>query len=341
MSNDRRNDDGTMAVVTDLARRAIRFWPVGLAVAVVTAVIGLALTWETPRLYVSRATVYPPAGVTNASAGQRYAADLNAAVQSSTVRSDAAESSDVPVSALGETVVRRLRQSSVMQAEMTTSERLADAGRVLDELVTRAGQSLAAPDVAAADAQRARAEEALAQAEDAAVDAQGVRDSFVRDRDGVRPADELAILGPQLAQLRLCATGAIVPPGSEQATCESQLADLEAQAEELAQAADVLAAFDRDVERAEAGVAVAQEQLDDIEAAVVRAGAGPVIEVTHDGEEVSQVGDVARRWLAVVLGAMLLGAMLIVALALLSDPARQQRRDDHTADGDRSERIRS
>jgi hypothetical protein len=335
------NDRATMAAATDVLRRAAGFWPVGLAVAIVTAVIGLALTWEAPRLYVSRATVYPPALVTSVAAGQRYAADLNAAMHSPTVRSDAAEGSDVAVTDLGETVVRRLRQSSVMQAEMTTSERLADAGRVLDELITRAGQSLAAPDVAAADAQRARAEEELAQAEDAAVDAQGMRDSFVRDRNGVTPTDELAILGPQLAQLRLCATGAIVPTGSEQATCEAQLADLEAQAEELAQASDVLAAFDRGVERAEASVAAAQDRLDEIEADVVRAGAGPVIEVTHDGEEVSRVGDVARRWLAVVLGSMLLGAMVMVALALLSDPARTQRRDGHTVDGDRSERIRS
>jgi hypothetical protein len=330
-----------MAAATDVARRAVRFWPVGLAVAVVTAVIGLALTWEAPRLYVSRATVYPPASVTSAAAGQRYAADLNAAMHSPTVRSDAAESSDVPVTALGETVVRRLRQSSVMQAELTTSERLADAGHVLDELVTRAGQSLAAPDVAAADAQRTRAEDELAQAEDAAVDAQGMRDSFVRDRNGVTPGDELAILGPQLAQLRLCATGAIVPPGADQATCEAQLPDVEARAEELAQASDVLAAFDRGVERAEAAVAAAQEQLDEIEAGVVRAGAGPVIEVTNDGEEVSRVGDVARRWLAVVLGSLLLGAMVMVALALLGDAAREQRRDDLTVDGDRSERIRS
>jgi hypothetical protein len=335
------NESGYTAAATDVARRAIRFWPVGLAVAVVTAVIGLALTWETPRLYVSRATLYPPASVTNAAAGQRYAADLNAAVHSPTVRSDAAESADVPVTALGDAVVRRLRQSSVMQAEMTTSERLADAGHVLNELVIRAGQSLAAPEVAAADAQRTWAEEELAQAEDAAVDAQGMRDSFMRDRNGVTPTDELAILGPQLAQLRLCASGAIVPSGSEQATCEAQLADLEQQAEELAQSADVLAAFDRGVERAEAVVAAAQAQLDQIEADVVRAGAGPVIEVTHNGEEVSQVGDVARRWLAVVLGSVLLGTMVMVALALLSDPARQQRQNDHTADGDRSERIRS
>ena len=335
------NDGGYTAAATDVLRRAIRFWPIGVAVAVVTAVIGLALTWEPPRLYVSRATVYPPASVTSAAAGQRYAADLNAAVHSPTVRSDAAASADVPVTALGDAVVRRLRQSSVMQAEMTTSERLSDAGHVLDELVIRAGQSLAAPDVAAADAQRARAEEELAQAEDAAVDAQGMRDSFMRDRNGVTPADELSILGPQLAQLRLCASGAIVPAGSEQATCEAQLADLEQRAEELAQSSDVLAAFDRGVERAEAAVAAAQEQLDEIETGVVRAGAGPVVEVTHDGEEVSQVGDVARRWLAVVLGSMLLGAMVMVALAMLSDPARQQRQDDHTADGDRSERIRS
>jgi hypothetical protein len=335
------NEGGTTAAVTDLLRRAIRFWPIGLAVAVVTAVIGLALTWEPPRLYVSRATVYPPAGVTSATAGQRYAADLDAAVHSPTVRADAAESADVPVSALGDTVVRGLRQSSVMQAELTTSERLVDAGHVLEELITRAGQSLAAPDVAAADAQRARAEEELATAEDAAVDAQGMRDSFMDDRNGVTPADELAILGPQLAQLRLCASGAVVPPGSEQATCEAQLADLEQEAEDLAQASDALAAFDRGVERAEAAVAAAQEQLDEIEADVVRAGAGPVIEVTHDGAEVSQVGDVARRWLAVALGSMLLGAMVMIGLALLSDPARQQRQDDHTADGDRSERIRS
>ena len=56
---------GPATAVTDVSRRALRFWPVGVAVAVVTAVIGLALTWEPPRLYVSRATVYPPAVVTN------------------------------------------------------------------------------------------------------------------------------------------------------------------------------------------------------------------------------------------------------------------------------------
>ena len=335
------SEAGATAAVTDVLRRAVRFWPVGVAVAVVTAVIGLALTWEPPRLYVTRATVYPPAVVTNAAAGQRYAADLNAAVHTPTVREDAAESSGIPVSALGDAVVRRLRQSSVMQAEMTTSERLADAGQVLDELVVRAGQSLSAPDVAAAEAQRAAAAEELAQAEDAAVDAQGMRDAFVQDRNGVTPADELAILGPQLAQLRLCASGAIVPEGSEQATCQTQLTELEAEAEELAQASDVLAAYDRDVARAEAVVANAQQQVDQLQAAVVRAGAGPIIEATQDGEEVSQVGDVARRWLAVVLGSMLLGAIVMVALALLSDPARAQGREDHAPTGERSERMRS
>lgn len=334
------SESGPTAAVTDVLRRALRFWPVGVAVAVVTAVIGLALTWEPPRLYVSRATVYPPIGVANAAAGQRYAADLNAAVHSPTVRSDAAESSGVPVSALGETAVRRLRQSSVMQAEMTTSDRLAEPGQVLEQLVARAGQSLSAPDVAAADAQRTRAEEALAQAEDAAVDAQGMRDAYVRDRNGVTPADELAILGPQLAQLRLCASGAVVPEGADQAECAAQLPALEAQAEELGQEADVLAAFDRDVDRAEAAVTSAQQDLDQVEAAVVRAGAGPVVEVNDDGEEVSQVGDVARRWLAVVLGSLLLGAIVMVALALLSDPARGQRHHD-AGDGARSERMHS
>jgi hypothetical protein len=308
---------------------------------VVTAVIGLALTWEPPRLYVSRATVYPPAVVTSAAAGQRYAADLNAAVQSRTVRSDTAESSDVPVSALGDTLVRRLRQSSVMQAELTTSEQLADPGQVLDELVGRAGQSLSAPDVAAAEAQRARAEEELAQAEDAAVDAQGMRDAFVRDRNGVTPADELAILGPELAQLRLCASGAIVPEGADQPTCRTQVATLEAQAEELAQAADELAAFDRDVQRAETVVASAQQQLDQVEATVVRAGSGPVVEITQNGDEVSQVGDVARRWLAVILGSLLLGAVVMVVLALLSEPVSAKRRDEQGVDGERSERMQS
>ena len=327
--------------VTDVLRRALRFWPIGVAVAVVAAIIGLALTWEPPRLYVSRATVYPPAVVTNAAAGQRYAADLNATVQSRTVRSDTAERAGVPVSALGDTLVRRLRQSSVMQAEMTTSERLADAGQILSDLVARAGQSLAAPDVAAAESQRARVEAEVAKAVDTAVDAQGMRDAFVRDRNGVTPADELAILGPELAQLRLCASGAIVPEGADQPTCQAQVRALEAEAEEVAQAADVLAAFDRDVERAEALAASAQQELDQIEAAVVRAGSGPVVEVTQDGDEVSRVGDVARRWLAVVLGSLLLGAIVMVALALLSEPAWAKRRDGQTADGERSERMQT
>ena len=74
---------------------------------------------------------------------------------------------------------------------------------------------------------------------------------------------------------------------------------------------------------------------------MVRGGSGPVVEVTQDGEEVSQVGDVARRWLAVVLGSLLLGAIVMVALALLSEPARAKRREEQAADGERSERMQS
>ena len=53
------------------------------------------------------------------------------------------------------------------------------------------------------------------------------------------------------------------------------------------------------------------------------------------------VGDVARRWLAVILGSLLLGAIVMVALALLSEPARAKQRDGQVADGERSERMQS
>ena len=53
------------------------------------------------------------------------------------------------------------------------------------------------------------------------------------------------------------------------------------------------------------------------------------------------MGDVARRWLAVVLGSLLLGAIVMVALALLSEPAWAKQREGQEADGERSERMQT
>ena len=63
---------------------------------VVTAIVGLGVTWETPRVFVSRATVFPPVTVTNALAGQRYINDMQAAINSFVVRNDVAEKLGVP-----------------------------------------------------------------------------------------------------------------------------------------------------------------------------------------------------------------------------------------------------
>ena len=135
-----------------------RWWPIGLAVAVVTVVVGMVLTWETPRVFVSRATVFPPVSVANAVAGQRYINDMQAAINSFTVRDEVAEELGVPRSAFGDQVeVRRIRQSTVMDVIMQSPDELPDPSQALNTLVERAALSLAAPEVAAAEAQRTRA----------------------------------------------------------------------------------------------------------------------------------------------------------------------------------------
>ena len=314
------------AGVGDVAARARRWWPVGLIVAVVTAVVGLAVTWETPRVFVTRATVFPPVTVTSSLAGQRYINDMQAAVNSFTVQSDVAEQLGVPRSAFGEQVeVRRIRQSSVMEAVLQSPERLAEPGQALEDLINRAGQSLAAPDAEAAAAQQKQAAAAVATAEDGAVSAKRARDAFLRDRDEVTPASELAILGPQLAELRLCASKAIIPPGADPAVCGSQMAELQKSAMDLAQADDALAAIDRDLAQAESEVAAAEQEQRAADAAAVRAAAGPVVEVAKAGQEVSQLSALLRRSIAIIVGSLLLGFAVVVVLALLTDPARRPR----------------
>ena len=242
-----------------LAERARRYWPVGVVVAVVTALVGLAVAWESPHVFQSRATVFVPANVTNQAAGQRYIADMEAAINSATVKDDVARAIGVSPSVFNDPiVVRRIGQSNVMATTLQTTNRLKSPADALSRLVARAGQSLAAPDVVAAKAQLDRATAGLNDAESVAVAAKKARDSFLAERNGVTPDDELAILGPQLAQLRLCATGAIVPPGGSSAACQAQLTRLESQATSLAQASDELAALDRDRDEAEADVQDAQ-----------------------------------------------------------------------------------
>jgi hypothetical protein len=228
-------------------------------------------------------------------------------------------------------VVRRIGQSNVMAATLQTTTRLKSPGDALSRLVARGGQSLAAADVAAAKAQLDRATSGLNDAEAAAVAAKKARDNFLAERNGVTPDDELAILGPQLAQLRLCATGAIVPPGGSSGACQTQVARLESQATSLAQASDELAALDRDRDDAEADVQDAQRDRRDAQAAVTTASAAPIAEVTQAGVERSRLPALFRRAVAILGGALLLGLAVVVALALIARPAAEEapdRRDD-------------
>ena len=113
------------------------------------------MTWESPRVYVSRATVYTPSSVANVAAAQRYIADLQAAINSPTVQQDVADELGVRRSAFGGPIeVQRIRQSTLMQVVMRAPGRLADPSRVLNALVARAGKSLSAADVKAAQAQQ-------------------------------------------------------------------------------------------------------------------------------------------------------------------------------------------
>jgi hypothetical protein len=308
-------------------------------VALVTAIVGLVVTWETPRVFVSRATVFPPVTVTNALAGQRYINDMQAAINSFVVRNDVAEKLGVPRSAFGERVdVHRVRQSTVMEVVLQSAERLADPAQALEDLITRAGQSLAAPDVDAAAAQQERAAEVVAAAEDGAVAAKRAREAFLADRDDVTPASELAILGPELAALRLCSSGAIVPTGGDRVLCGERVDELQARAVELAQADDALAALDRDLAQAESEVAEAERDQRDADAAAIRAAAGPAVEVSQAGDEVSQLPNLFRRSLAILGGALLLGFAVVVALALLTHPDRRSRPEAPAETPDRARR---
>jgi hypothetical protein len=328
--------------VGEVAERAWRRWPIGLAVAAVTAVVGLALTWETPRVYVSRATLYAPASVTNTVAGQRYITDLQAAINSFPVQQDVAEKLGLKRSAFGSPVeVRRVRQSTVMDVVMRSPERLSDPSRALQELVARAGQSLSAPDVKAAEAQQQEAAKAVATAEDAAVAAKDKREEFLREHDDVTPADQLAILGPELATARLCATGAVVPPGADQTSCQAQVDRLQDEVTSLGQADDQLAALDRDLAQAEGAVADATRDQRDADTAAARAAIGPVVEVARAGESISQVPSLLRRTLAILGGAVLLGLAVVVALALLTHPDQRPRPETGSDLGARRKRASS
>lgn len=312
--------------VTDVAERAWRWWPIGLAVAVVTVVVGMVLTWETPRVFVSRATVFPPVSVANAVAGQRFINDMQAAINSFTVRDEVAEELGVPRSAFGDQVeVRRIRQSTVMDVIMQSPDELPDPSQALNTLIERAALSLAAPEVAAAEAQRTRADDAVAAAEDKAVAAKAARNAFLEERNAVTPASELESLTPELADLRLCASGAIVVPGSDPDTCQAEVARLQEQVTQLGQADDELAALDRELAQAESEVTEATRLLREAEAAAIRAESGPTVEIAGAGEEVSQLPGLLRRGLAIVGGALLLGFAVIVAIALLAHPDRRPR----------------
>ena len=328
--------------VGEVTRRALRRWPIGVAVAVVVAAIGLALTWESPRVYVSRATAYAPSSVANATAAQRYLTDLQAAVNSATVQQDVANQLGVRRSAFGDPIdVRRIRQSTLMQVVMRSPDRLADPSRALTALVARAGQSLSASDVKAAQAAQQQAAKAVATAEDAAVSAKDARDAFLRDRDQVTPATELAIVGPELATARLCATGAVVPVGADQAACQALVDQLQQQVTALGQADDQLAALDRDLAQAESDVADATRDQRDADAAAARAAIGPVVEIADAGTPTSRVPALLRRALAVLIGALVLGVAVVVALALLSDPDQRPRPETGSNLGDRRKRAPS
>jgi len=270
-------------------------------------------------VYRSQATVYAPSHIATMAAGQRYATDMAAAINSPTVKADVARDLGVSPSAFGDQItVRRIGQSDLMQIALVTPHQLPQAGDALGRLIARAGGSLAAPDVTAAKAQLDRTSREVSAAEAAAVKAKRARGAFLAGRQGVTPDEELAILGPQLAQLRLCASGAIVPTGASRPVCARQLASLEARATSLGQASDQLAALDRDRDDAERAVDQAQDDQDSAGAAATAAGAPPVAEVTESGREVSRYTVLLRRSVAVLGGAVFLGLAVVVVLAFVA-----------------------
>ena len=167
------------------------------------------------------------------------------------------------------------------------------------------------------------------------------RDAFLRERDEVTPETELAIVGPELAQARLCATGAIVPAGGDPAACQAQVDQLQQQVTTLGQDADQLAALDRELAQAESDVADANRDQRDADTAAARAAIGPVVEVAQAGTPVSRVPSLLRRTLAILVGSLLLGAAVVVAIALLSDPDRRPRPETGSDLGDRRKRAPS
>ena len=114
--------------------------------------------------------------------------------------------------------------------------------------------------------------------------------------------------------------------------------ELQAKAVELAQADDALAALDRDLAQAESEVTEAERDQRDADAAAIRAAAGPAVEVSQAGDEVSQLPNLFRRSLAILGGALLLGFAVVVALALLTHPDRRSRPEAPAETPDRPRR---
>ena len=307
--------------VASLGRRALRWWPIGVAVAVIAAAIGLSLTWESPRVYVSRATVYAPSSVANVAAAQRYIADLQAAINSPTVQQDVADELGVHRSAFGSPIeVQRIRQSTLMQVVMRSrplgrsqpgAERPRGQGREVAVRGRREGRRGAAKQAAAA----------VTAAEGARPWPRRTSDAFLREatRSPRRPSsgssDRSWPRPGSAPPAPSCRRAAI------QAACQAQVDQLQQQVTTLGQDADQLAALDRDLAQAESDVADANRDQRDADTAAARrdrSGGGG----RAGGTPVS-AASLLRRTLAILVGSLLLGVAVVVAIALLNDPDRR------------------
>ena len=277
--------------------RAWRRWPIGLAVAAVTAVVGLAVTWESPQAYVSRATVFPPSSVTTAVAGQRYITDMQAAINSAVVREDVADDLGVSSSAFGDQVeVRRVRQSTVMEAVMRSPNRLTDAGEALSRLITRAGESLAAPDVAAAaGAAGSRQGQRRLRRGRGGGGQEGTRHVPAATAKASPRLRSWPSSGRRWRSARCAPPARSSRPGPCLQTASNASTSCKPRPTELAQADDELAALDRDLAQAESDVADAERDQRAADAAAARRGRGARGRGLPAGQKVSQALSLLRR----------------------------------------------
>jgi hypothetical protein len=303
----------TVGALRPVARAILRYWPIGLAVAVVVGAAGVLVAWEDPTVERSTARVLPPARVVTFAETQQYIPDMEAQLLSPVIQRRAAVESGLREDAIvGRVEVRRRGQSGVLAVTLRTPEPLEAPDLVLYNLATAAGAALAAPDQAAAERRLLTTEERLEQVRDELVAAEQARQASLDAAGGVPAALELPALASEIAALRVCS---LEQTGAAAESCAATADDLSARYTELAARADAEAQLEQAVTIARDEEQAAETDQRAAQRAMDEAAAPPTIDVEVLGQEEAQWASLARRVVAALAAAVLAGLAVAALVA--------------------------